>query len=115
MIKVFLPFLFFCSLYYSAHSSFSEECSPNNPTGVNQDTLCIKHHSSLFKKKNTDFGSGVNAHYGPSVDPLRPGIGTPFNDKKLVGNEFYSSVSAGDQTNGIRVETNKGKVYKKSR
>ena len=114
-MKIFLPLLFFCGLSSLAPSSFSEECSPNNPTGVNEDTLCIKHYSSLFKKKNIDFGSGVNAHYGPSVDPLRPGIGTPFNDKKLGGNEFYSSVSAGDQTNGIRVETNKGRVYVNSR
>ena len=115
MIKILLPLLFLGGLYPFAPSSFSEECPPNNPAGVNEDTLCIKHHSSLFKKKNIDFGSGVNAHYGPAVDPLRPGIGTPFNDKKLGGNEFYSSVSAGDQVNGIRVETNKGKVYMKSR
>jgi len=115
MKKIYLSFLFYCSLYFLAPPSFSEECSPNNPSGVNENTLCIKHYSSLFKKKNIDFGSGVNAHYGPPIDPLRPGIGTPFNDKRLDGNEFYSSVSAGDQVNGIRVETNKGKVYMKSR
>ena len=115
MINLFLPFLLFCSLFYFAASSRPEECSPNNPSGVNEDTLCIKHHSSLFKKRNIDHGSGVNAHYGPPVDPLKPGVGTPFNDKKLDGNEFYTSVSVGDKTKGIRVETNKGTIYYKSR
>ena len=115
MIHFFLPFLLFCGLISFASSSRSEECSPNNPSGVNEDTLCIKHHSSLFKKKKVDVGSGMNAHYGPPVDPLRPGFGTPFNDKKLDQNEFFSSVSVGDKTKGIRVETNKGTVYYKSR
>ena len=115
MTKYLLSFLLFCSFHSAEIFVRSEECSPNNPTGVNENTLCIKHYAPLFKKKNIDKGSGVNAHYGPAVDPLRPIVGTPFNDKKLGGNEFYSSVSAGDQSNGIRVETNKGRVYFKSR
>ena len=112
-------FAFTSSLFFALNCLGSvvraEACPPNNPSGLSENTLCIRHHLSLFKKENIDHGSGVYAHHGPTVDPLRPGVGTPFNDKKLEGNEFYTSVSVGDKTQGIRVETNKGTVYTKSK
>ena len=102
-----------CASTFAPSFVLSEECMPNDPGGVNENTLCIRHYISIIKKKNIDYGSGVYAHYGAEVDPLKPGIGTPFNDQKLEENEFYTSVSVGDNSNGIRVETNKGTIYTK--
>jgi len=89
----------------------ADTCSPNNPDGVNENTLCIKHYINEIDSDHIDYGSGMNAHYGPPMDPRRPNIGTYIQEKKFKKNEYYTEVTTGDGVNGVRVKTNKGRIF----
>ena len=104
-----LVYLFFLSFF--ALKSYAQSCPPNNPTGLNEDTLCIKHYIDIINPNSIDRGSGTLSHFGPAIDPIRPNVGTIFKDNPLPSNEFYTNVSAGDLHQGIRIETNKGRVF----
>lgn len=101
-----------CYVLLLSSVSLAEECSPNNSEGVNENTLCIKHYIDEFEPDHIDYGRGINAHYGPSTDPRRPNIGSFIQEKRFKDNEFYTEVTTGDEVNGIRVKTNKGRIFK---
>ena len=97
-----------------ANNSFAESCPPSNPSGLNENTLCIKHYIDIIEPKYIDYGSGRISHFGESDDALRPDVGTIFRDKPLPSNGFYTGVTAGDlggSIQGIKVETNKGRIF----
>ena len=91
----------------------AETCPPSNPSGVNENTLCIKHYIDIIDSKYIDYGSGRLSHFGEPTNPLRPSVGTIIRDEPLPSNEFYTKVSAGDLTQGegVIVETNKGEFF----
>ena len=108
-------FLFISLLFANFYTieAYANKCRPNNPNGVQENTLCIKHYINKIKKAHVDFGRGIYSHHGLSLDPLKPESGTYFQDKRFSNNEFYTKVGAGDESNGIIVETNKGRVFSK--
>ena len=107
-IYVFILFDFLCASY----QVFSEECLPSNPSGVNENTLCIQHYIDHVDPDHIDFGSGFKAHYGQSTDPLRPNTGNIIQEKRFKQNEYFTEVTTGDQVNGIKIKTNKGRTFK---
>ena len=105
-ISIFVLYIFFNSSILLA-----DECSRNTSTGVNENTLCIKHYINEIDPDHIDYGSGMNAHHGPSVDPLRPNVGTYIQEKKFKNNEYYIEVKTGDSVDGVRIKTNKGRIF----
>lgn len=98
---------------FQPNRASAENCPPSNPSGVNENTLCIKHYIDIIDSEYIDYGSGRLSHFGTPTNPLRPGVGTIIKDKPLPSNEFYTKVSAGDlaQGEGVIVETNKGEFF----
>ena len=103
---------FFLVLFQS-NEALADTCPPSNPSGVNENTLCINHYIDIIDSKYIDYGAGRLSHFGEPTNPLRPGVGTIIKDKPLPSNEFYTKVSAGDliQGEGVIVETNKGEFF----
>jgi|TARA_E500000178_G_C17002905_1_gene746629 hypothetical protein len=111
-MKIKKLLLFFLALNLSTSASIpAEKCEPNDPGGINKNTLCIKHYSNVIKKSSIDYGRGTEAHYGPYIDPLQPNKGTFFRKKSFTTNEFYTNVEVGDKSNGVRVKTSRGRVF----
>ena len=83
-------------------------CNPHDPNGENPDTLCIKHYHQNFGNEFQHTGNGSSAFYGKSNDLRYPGkkvISQPLQD------DYFTSVSAGDKSNGVMIQTSKGKIY----
>ena len=98
---------------FQPNEALADTCPPSNPSGVDENTLCIKHYIDIIDSKYIDYGAGRLSHFGEPTNPLRPGVGTIIKDKPLPSNEFYTKVSAGDLTQGegVIVETNKGEFF----
>ena len=83
-------------------------CNPHDPEGLNPNTLCIKHYHQNYGNQYFINGTGSTAYQGKSNDFRYPGkqiIKSPLK------NDFFTSVSTGDKSNGILIKTNKGNVY----
>lgn len=103
--------LFVLLVLLQVNKSFAEACPPSNPSGLNENTLCIKHYIDVIETKYIDYGSGRISHFGEADNALRPGVGTIFRDTPLPSNEFYTRVTVGDSIQGVKVETNKGRIF----
>ena len=104
----------FLIIFYPSKSP-ADACPPSNPSGLNENTLCIKHYIDIIESKYIDYGSGTLSHFGEPSNPLRPGVGTIIRDKPLPSNEYYKKVITGDlpddRGEGVIVETNKGEFF----
>ena len=105
-VRLLITLFLFSNLAWSG-----ENCPPDNPQGIAENTLCIKHYLPIINPKNVDYGRGHLSHHGYTVRPERPGVGFIFRDKLLPKGEFYTNVSVGDESGGIRVETNTGRQF----
>ena len=112
-MKKFLKIFWFTVIIiytYSSTSNFvkSDICTPHDPNGQNPDTLCIKHFHQNFGSQFQQLGVGSSAYYGKSTNLRYPGKRII---RKPLDSDFFTSVSAGDKSNGILIKTNKGNVY----
>lgn len=103
--------LFF--VLFQPNEALADTCPPSNPSGVDENTLCIKHYIDIIDPKYIDSGAGRLSHFGAPTNPLRPDVGAIIRDKPFSSNEFYTKVSTGDlpQGEGVKVETNKGEFF----
>ena len=86
----------------------AEQCIPSDPLGENPGNLCPNQYMPHIDRKFHVIGHGTAAFQGASNDIRYPG-------KKVINSpirsDFFTNVSSGDNSNGVRIMTNNGKVF----
>ena len=92
------------------NEAFAQRCPTSDPFGDNPGNLCPMHYHGVYDKSFTRQGVGVEAYYGPKVNPITPG--TKLIDKRLNG-DYFTEVITGGSEGGVTVKTNSGRVFRK--
>lgn len=103
--------IFFTYPFISQLSLNSEPCFPNDPKGVNTESLCLESFI-IHQAKPTIFmreGRVSSGYYGPELSPIIPGISLNINKSE---DGYITEII---NTNGKQtIKTNTGKTWELS-